>query len=114
MELTSEKSAIKATHFSIIGKVLLAAIKLISGFLGNSYALIADGIELTADVFSSFFVLIGFKYAQRPPDENLPFGHFRIEPLITFLVVAFLITSATIITYESIINIKTPHNIPEA
>ena len=114
MGLTHEKSAINATYFSIIGNILLAAIKLISGFLGNSYALIADGIESTADVFSSFFVLLGFKYAQRPPDENHPFGHSRIEPLITFLVVAFLVTSATVIAYESIINIQTPHKIPEA
>tara|TARA_R110002033_G_scaffold142351_1_gene180680 strand:- start:7604 stop:8485 length:882 start_codon:yes stop_codon:yes gene_type:complete len=114
MALTNEKSAIKATYFSIFGNVLLAAIKLISGFLGNSYALIADGIESTADIFSSFFVLLGFKYAQRPPDENHPFGHSRIEPLITFLVVAFLVTSATVIAYESIINIQTPHKVPEA
>jgi cation diffusion facilitator family transporter len=114
MALTNEKSAIKATYFSIFGNVLLAAIKLISGFLGNSYALIADGIESTADIFSSFFVLFGFKYAQRPPDENHPFGHSRIEPLITFLVVAFLVTSATVIAYESIINIQTPHKVPEA
>ncbi|TDN79513.1 cation diffusion facilitator family transporter [Salegentibacter sp. 24] len=114
MELTNEKSAINATLFSIVGNVLLAAIKLISGFLGNSYALIADGIESTADIFSSFFVLLGFKYAQRPPDDNHPFGHSRIEPLITFLVVAFLVTSATVIAYESIINIQTPHKIPEA
>lgn len=114
MEASNESAAIKATYFSIIGNTLLAAIKLISGFFGNSYALIADGIESTADIFSSFFVLLGFKYAQRPPDENHPYGHSRIEPLITFLVVAFLVTSATVIAYESIINIRTPHKIPEA
>ncbi len=114
LETTQEQSAIKATYFSIIGNVLLAIIKLGSGILGNSYALIADGIESTADIFSSFFVLLGFKYAQRPPDENHPYGHSRIEPLITFLVVAFLVTSATVIAYESIENIRTPHNIPES
>ncbi|HIB38441.1 cation diffusion facilitator family transporter [Mesonia sp.] len=114
MELSQESSAIKTTYFSIIGNTLLAILKLGSGFLGNSYALIADGIESTADIFSSFFVLLGFKYAQRPPDKNHPYGHSRIEPLITFLVVAFLVTSATIIAYESIINIRTPHKIPEA
>ncbi|WP_268223363.1 cation diffusion facilitator family transporter [Sinomicrobium oceani] len=113
MELTNEASAIRATYFSIIGNILLAAVKLVSGFLGNSYALIADGMESTTDIFSSFFVLIGFKYAQRPPDENHPYGHSRIEPLITFLVVAFLVTSATVIAYESIVNIRTPHKIPE-
>src|SRR5690606_30865859 len=110
---TKESSAIKATYFSIISNTLLAGIKLTSGILGNSYALIADGIESTTDIFSSFFVLIGFKYAQRPPDENHPYGHSRIEPLITFLVVAFLVTSATVIAYESIVNIQVPHKVPE-
>src|SRR5690606_16442380 len=90
----------------------LAVIKLISGFLGNSYALIADGIESTADVFSSSLVLLGLKYAQKPPDENHPYGHSRIEPLITFSVVAFLVTSATVIAYESVVNIQTPHQAP--
>lgn len=86
---------------------------MLSGFFGNSYALIADGIESIADIFSSFFVLLGFKYAQRPPDANHPYGHSRIEPLITFLVVAFLVTSATVIAYESIEHILTPHKVPE-
>lgn len=113
MESAIVKSAIKASYFSIVGNILLAAIKLVSGFLGNSYALIADGIESTTDVFSSLFVLFGIKYAQRPPDDNHPYGHSRIEPLITFVVVAFLVTSATVIAYESIINIQTPHKIPE-
>ncbi len=113
MESAIVKSAIKASYFSIVGNILLAAIKLVSGFFGNSYALIADGIESTTDVFSSLFVLFGIKYAQRPPDDNHPYGHSRIEPLITFVVVAFLVTSATVIAYESIINIRTPHKIPE-
>ena len=112
--LENEKSAIKATYFSIVGNILLAAIKLLSGFIGNSYALIADGIESMTDIFSSVFVLLGFKYAQKPPDDNHPFGHTRIEPLITFLVVAFLVTSATIIAYESIVHIRTPHQSPES
>jgi divalent metal cation (Fe/Co/Zn/Cd) transporter len=47
-------------------------------------------------------VLFGIKYSNRPADDNHPYGHGRAEPLITFLVVGFLITSATIIAYESI------------
>jgi len=114
VENLNEKSAVKTTYFSIGSNFLLALIKVGSGILGNSYALIADGIESTADIFSSTFVLLGLKYAQKPPDENHPYGHTRIEPLITFLVVAFLVTSATIIAYESVINIQTPHKVPEA
>lgn len=108
-----EKAAIRTTYFSIIGNTSLAIIKGLAGFFGNSYALIADAIESTTDIFASLLVLLGFKYAKRPADENHPYGHGRIEPLITFMVVAFLVTSATIIAYESIQNIQTPHKVPK-
>lgn len=92
----------------------MAIIKGMAGYFGNSYALIADAIESTTDIFASFLVLLGFKYAKRPADENHPYGHGKIEPLITFAVVAFLVVSATIIAYESIQNIQTPHEIPKS
>jgi cation diffusion facilitator family transporter len=110
---TSEQTAVKATYFSIVGNTCLAIIKGLAGVFGNSYALIADAIESTTDIFSSFLVLFGIKYSNRPADSNHPYGHGRVEPLITFLVVGFLITSATIIAYESIANIGTPHELPK-
>jgi cation diffusion facilitator family transporter len=114
MNVTQQQSAIKATYFSLIGNVCLAFVKGLAGILGNSYALIADAIESTTDIFSSFLVLFGLKYANKPADENHPYGHGRAEPLITFIVVGFLITSATIIAYESIQNITTPHDAPKS
>lgn len=112
--MSNEKTAIKTTYFSIAGNTLLAIIKGLAGFFGNSYALIADAIESTTDIFSSILVLLGLKYASRPADENHPYGHGRIEPLITFMVVGFLIISAAIIAYNSIINIQTPHELPSS
>lgn len=111
--MEQEKTAIRTTYFSIAGNAALAIVKGLAGFFGNSYALIADAIESTADILSSILVLFGLKYAGRPADENHPYGHGRIEPLITFIVVGFLITSATIIAYESIDNIRTPHELPK-
>lgn len=108
-----EQVAINTTYFSIISNTLLAIIKGLAGFFGNSYALIADAIESTTDIFSSLLVLFGLKYANKPADENHPYGHGRAEPLVTFIVVGFLITSATIIAYTSIQNIKTPHQLPK-
>ena len=60
-EVTNEQKAIKATYFSIIGNTGLAIIKGLAGYFGNSYALIADAIESTSDIFSSFLVLFGIK-----------------------------------------------------
>jgi cation diffusion facilitator family transporter len=112
-KMTNEQTAIKATYFSIIGNTSLALIKGVAGIFGNSYALIADAIESTTDIFASLLVLFGIKYSNRPADKNHPYGHGRAEPLITFLVVGFLITSATIIAYESIKNIGIPHDLPK-
>ena len=112
--MSKEELAIKTTYFSILSNTSLAIIKGLAGIFGNSYALIADAIESTTDIFSSLLVLLGLKYAKRPADKNHPYGHGKIEPLITFVVVAFLVTSATIIAYESIQNIQTPHKTPKA
>jgi len=112
--MSNQQTAINATYFSIISNACLALVKGVAGYFGNSYALIADAIESTTDIFSSFLVLFGIKYSNKPADENHPYGHGRAEPLITFLVVGFLITSATIIAYESILNIGTPHALPKS
>lgn len=112
--MTKEKTAVRATQISIVGNTALAIIKWLAGYFGNSYALIADAIESTADIFSSIFVLLGIKYANKPADKNHPYGHGRIEPLVTFVVVGFLIVSATVIAYESVNNIRTPHEAPKA
>jgi cation diffusion facilitator family transporter len=111
--MTNEQIAIRTTYFSIAGNTSLALIKGLAGVFGNSFALIADAIESMTDIFASFLVLFGLKYANRPADKNHPYGHGRAEPLITFLVVGFLFTSATIIAYKSIENIGTPHELPE-
>ncbi|MGB6082916.1 cation diffusion facilitator family transporter [Moheibacter sp.] len=109
----SSKTAIRTSVFSIVGNIFFAVVKFIAGVLGNSYALIADAIESTADVFSSVLVWVGLKYSTRPADENHPYGHGRFETLSTFAVIGFLVVSATVIAYESIQNIKTPHEGPK-
>ena len=106
------QQAIRTIYISIFSNTILALVKGIAGGLGNSYALIADAIESTTDIFSSFLVLFGLKYSTKPADENHPYGHGKAEPLITFAVVGFLLISATIIFIESIHNIQKPHSTP--
>lgn len=103
-----------AIYFSILGSLGLALIKWCAGYFGDSFALIADAIESSTDIFSSFLVLLGIKYSQRPADKTHPYGHGRIEPLITFIVVIFLVISATVIAHQSVINLRTPHDPPKA
>lgn len=111
--MKKEQTAINTAYFSIISNATLALIKALAGIFGNSYALIADAIESTNDIFSSLLLLFGLRYAKRPADKNHPYGHGKIEPLISLLLVAFLVASALFIAYESIQNIQTPHKTPK-
>jgi cation diffusion facilitator family transporter len=113
MERSRFKKAMSAVKLSIVGNLILAIIKAVTGYFGNSFALIADAIESTTDVFSSVMVFLGLKYASKPADENHPYGHGRIEPLVTFILVGFLLVSATVITIQSIENIQSPQKTPK-
>ena len=56
------QQAIRTIYISIFSNTFLALVKGLAGVLGNSYALIADAIESTTDIFSSFLVLFGLKW----------------------------------------------------
>jgi cation diffusion facilitator family transporter len=112
--MSSHDLASKTAWLSLIGNLCMAIVKFLVGYFGNAYALIADAIESTGDVFASMLVLLGIKYAQKPPDENHPYGHGKVEPLITFAVVGFLVVSGTLIIDESIHNILTTHKAPHS
>lgn len=111
--LNNQEKAIKTTYISIVGNTGIALVKWITGFLGNSYGLIADAIESTCDILSSILTLFGLRYSNKPADKNHPYGHGKVEPMVTFVVVGFLITSASIIAYESIQHIRIPHELPK-
>ena len=113
MKAAIDNLAMKTVAWSMVANFVLAVIKWVSGHFGHSYALIADAIESSTDVVASLLVLLALKYASRPADQNHPYGHGKIEPLVTFIVVLFLIISAGIIAHESIQNIQTPHELPK-
>src|SRR5436190_1853829 len=68
---TNEQTAIKTTYFSILGNTCLALLKWLAGYFGNSYALIADAIESTTDIFASFLVLLVIKKSKETNSSSL-------------------------------------------
>src|SRR5688572_29545889 len=88
---------------------VLAAAKILAGWLGHSYALIADGIESLADVFSSMVVWSGLRLAVKPADEDHPFGHGKAEPIAAGIVALMLLAAAALICVQSIREIRHPH-----
>ncbi|MDG4655402.1 cation diffusion facilitator family transporter [Ectobacillus antri] len=97
----------------IVGNVILAAIKAIVGFLGNSTALIADAVHSASDVVGSLAVLFGIRAANRPPDEDHPYGHGKAEPISAIIVAVLLAIVGFEIAMSSIEAFKGEVEIPK-
>jgi cation diffusion facilitator family transporter len=98
----------------MVVNAVLAVTKLIAGILGNTYALVADAVESTADIVASMVVWGGLRVASRNPDEDYPFGYGKAESLAAAVVALMLIAAAFGIAFEAIREIRTPHHTPAA
>lgn len=110
--MQSVESGLALTGSAIAINLVLALVKISTGVLGNSYAMIADGIESTADIFSSLMVWGGLRLSSKPPDQSHPYGHGKAESLAGVMVAVFLIGAAILIAVQSIREILTPHHTP--
>lgn len=72
-----------ASWISIVGNAVLALLKLVVGFISGSFAVIADGIDSSADIISSIITLIAAKVVLRPPNIKFPYGYVKADTLAT-------------------------------
>ncbi len=70
---------------SIIAYICLSALKLVVGYMSDSAALLADGLNNTTDIIASVAVLIGLKMAQKPADEDHAYGHWKSETIASMI-----------------------------
>jgi cation diffusion facilitator family transporter len=107
-----QSRSVRSTQTGLLVNAGLAVTKILAGVLGNSYALVADGIESTADLLSSTVVLGGLRIAEREPDPDFPFGYGKAETLATAIVSLMLLGAAIAICIEAVREIITPHRAP--
>jgi len=93
--VTTTSKGIRAAQTGLLINVVLVVVKLIAGIVGNTYALVADAIESSTDVFSSLIVWGGLSIAARPADEDHPYGHGKAEPRAAVVVSILLLGAAT-------------------
>lgn len=98
---------------SVCVNIVLMSVKIGVGLIGNSYALVADGIESASDIFSSLITWAGFQFSLRPADEEHPFGHGKFEALAGGFAGVALLAAAAIIAVNAVSEIRTPHHAPE-
>ena len=74
----------------VVTNLLLALLKLLSGWFFNSIAIMADAVNNLSDSASSIVTLVGFKLSSKPADAKHPYGHARIE-YISGMIVSFIV-----------------------
>lgn len=89
--------------------LFLAAVKFAGGILGSSQAVVADAIHSLSDMATDIAVLLGVGFWTAPADEEHPYGHWRIESLVTVVIGLTLVLVALGIAYKAMSTIREVH-----
>jgi cation diffusion facilitator family transporter len=100
------------TVLGLVVNLILSALKIAAGTLGASQAVAADGFHSLSDCVTDIIVLIGVKYWSMPPDANHPYGHQRIETVVSIVVGLALAATAVGLGYNAVLSLFSPPGAP--
>lgn len=92
----------RVTFAGLFANLFLTATKIIAGIYGHSQSVIADGVHSLSDSATDIAVLVGLKYWNEPPDHCHPYGHRRIETMVTVLIGIALAFAGIFLGYEAV------------
>jgi cation diffusion facilitator family transporter len=106
------REAMVAAGLGLAINLCLGIVKLVGGLVGQSFALISDAVNSLGDVVTSLAVLFALRVAQRPPDDEHPYGHTRAEAIAGSNLALLVIVSALLVGWEAVQRIAVPHGLP--
>lgn len=102
----------RASYVGAAVNVFQTLIKIAFGILGQSAALIADGIHSLSDLLSDLLVIIAVRLGSREADYEHPYGHRRFETIATVILGVSLITISGLITWSVMNRMAHPEHLP--
>ncbi len=104
MTTTSDRYAVavRAARVTFLLNLALCLVKLATGWVGHSFALIADGVNNLTDVALSAALYLGMRLARRPADAGHPYGHGKIEQELTRIVAGVVLVTGGGIMWEAV------------
>lgn len=102
----------RVTWVGLIVNILLSGIKFVAGIYGRSQAIVADAVHSFSDCTTDIAILIGANYWSRPPDDDHPYGHQRIETVVTIFIGLLLTVVAIGIGWDAVSSLHHKHPEP--
>jgi len=114
LSLTQRKQETnRITLWGVLINLVLSVIKIAGGIMGQSQALIADGIHSLSDLISDGMVILAVKHSGEDADEDHPYGHGRYETVATIALGVLLLGVAVGIAYDAILRVQKPDELLE-
>lgn len=95
----------------IIANLLLFIVKLTIGFMTGSVSIMSDGFNNLSDVMTCFVTVLGYRIASKPADREHPFGHGRVEYVVSFVIAVVIFTVSFELIKQGIQQIMEPNEI---
>ncbi len=106
------KTIRKITWIGLIVNILLSFFKIIAGIYGKSQAVLADGIHSLSDTTTDIAVIAGSYFWSKPPDSTHPYGHKRIETIVSIFIGVVLFVAGAGIGLKAIFTLHETHSSP--
>lgn len=97
----------RVTLVSVLWNLVLTISQIIIGLVGNSQALVADGVHTLSDLFTDLMVLFALKHGRKDADAEHPYGHARFETAVTLLLGIMLVVVGTGIAINAGVRLTT-------
>lgn len=112
--MTRSEEIKKVTWTGLIGNSILAFLKITSGIISGSIALVADGLDSSLDVASHIIMLMTSKIMKKKPDYMFPYGYNRVENITTYIITIIIFFVGVQLLYTNIIALyqNKPHDVP--
>ena len=101
-----KKKLINVSILTLIINVFLSIIKIISGLIGKSVAMVSDGVHSLSDIISTVIVIVGLKISEKEEDDTHQYGHERFENVASIILSFLLFITGAFIAFNSIKNIN--------
>jgi cation diffusion facilitator family transporter len=102
------RSVVSVLRRVLVLNLIVAFAKIALGYFSGAVSILSDGFHSLADASSNIVALVGVSAAQRPPDENHPYGHRKYETMASVGILMFMLLVLSEVARNAVEHLRVP------